>query len=308
MMRKLLIISMILVTATTALALGEARLTGTILDTAGEPIPNAEVTVVALEKMNFSRTFKAARDGSYTIFLLDGTIRYEFTYGAEGYVPQVETMKLNLVPARNTRDITLLRENEELDTSTIHFEDAEVPPAVTTYNEGVGLVISEDYAGAIAKFEEAVRLDPDLAAGYMALARVAARTKQWQKAIAAGEMAIELMGEDSSMAAVLAESYNAVGNKEMEAKYRAIAPTDPAVLFNEAVPHLNANRDEEAAALLKRALTIDDTFAKAHYELGAIYARQQSNDLAKKHLRRYLELESTGENAAFAREMIKYLD
>jgi tetratricopeptide (TPR) repeat protein len=308
-MRTVLITAMLLVLAPGLLAVGEARLTGKIVNSAGDAIPDAEVRVVATEKMNFSRAFKGGKDGTYAIFLLDGTIRYEFTYAAEGYVPHVETMKLNLVPARNIHDVTLLKPNEQVrSTTTVPMEAAEPEPAVVVYNEGVALANSGDDAGAVAKFEEAIGLDPELSAGYVALARVAARNKQWERAIEAGEKAIDLTGDDPSIALILTEAYRATGNAELAAKYRQMAPAHPAILFNEAVPHINANRDAEAAELLRQALAIDDDFARAHYELGAIYARQQSNDLAKKHLTRYLELEPTGENAAFAREMVKYLD
>lgn len=308
MKKTLLVASMLLVMAPAALAVGEARLTGRIVNSAGEGIPNADVRVVATEKMNFSKSFKAGRDGTYAIFLLDGTIRYEFTYAADGYVPHVETLKLDLVPAKNTNDVTLLRPNEQLRSTTVPMEEAQPDPAILIYNEGVALANSGDDDGAVAKFEEAIGLDPELAAGYVALARVAARNKQWEQAIAAGEMAIDLTGDDPSIALILSEAYRATGNAEMAAKYRSMAPAHPAALFNEAVPHLNANRDEEAAELLREALALDETFARAHYELGAIYARQQSNELARKHLSRYLELDPNGDNAPFAREMVKYLD
>jgi tetratricopeptide (TPR) repeat protein len=308
MKRALLVAAICFVMAPAALAVGEARLTGKIVNSAGEAIPNAEVRVVAMEKMNFSRSFNAGRDGTYAIFLLDGTIRYEFTYAAEGYSPHVETLKLNLVPAKNINDVTLLRPNEQQRSFTVPMEQVEPDPAIVIYNEGVALANSGDDAGAVAKFEEAIRLDPELAAGYVAMARVAARNKQWEQAIAAGEMAIDLTGEDPSIALILSEAYRATGNAELAAKYRSMAPAHPAALFNEAVPHLNANRDAEAAELLRQALALDETFARAHYELGAIYARKQSNDLAKKHLTRYLELDPDGDNAPFAREMVKYLD
>lgn len=288
-------------------AVGEARVTGVVLDTEGKPIPEVDIRVTAVEKMTFEKDFKADDEGHFAIFLLDGTIRYQFEFSKEGYVPRREVWKLNLIPEKNSKEVVLMKASEARQASS-GTEVTAANPAYVIYNEGVELANKGQDAEAIAKFEEAVAADPELSAGWTALARIASRAEQWQKVIEAGETVLELTGEDAVISTLLADAYTALGDTENAKKYRKMAPANPAVLFNEAVPHLNANRDEEAEKLLKQAVAVDDTFAKAHYELGAIYARQGRNDEARKHLIRYLELQPTGENAAFAREMVKYLE
>lgn len=290
---------------TNAFAVGEARLTGTVTDDQGNPIPEVTITVTATEKMTFKKEFKTDESGDYAIFLLDGTIRYEFAFSKDGFSTVKEVWKLDLAPAKNVQNIVLKPATQA---GPGFGAPAPANPAFDIYNAGVELANSGDDPGAIAKFEEAVEIDPELSAGWTALTRVYSRTKEWKKAIEAGKKTLDLVGEDELIAAMIADAYTMLGDDESAKEYRQLAPPNPAVLFNEAVPHLNANRDAEAESLLKKAIEVDETFAKAHYELGALYARQGKNDEAKKHLMRYLELEPEGENAAFAREMVKYLD
>ena len=98
-MRRSLALSLImsLFVAASAFATGEARLTGKIIDAATrQPIPNATYKIEAVEGKTVKKEDKGRKDGGYTVFLLDGTIKYKFTFSAPGYAPYEETMKLKL--------------------------------------------------------------------------------------------------------------------------------------------------------------------------------------------------------------------
>src|SRR5258705_11367034 len=93
--------------ATNAFAVGEARITGKVIDGATkQPIPDATINVTAISGHNFKEDFKVDKNGSYAIFLVDGTLKYKFTFAATGYGAYVEDMKLKLRET-NTTDITL---------------------------------------------------------------------------------------------------------------------------------------------------------------------------------------------------------
>ncbi|MDX1581995.1 MAG: tetratricopeptide repeat protein [Thermoanaerobaculia bacterium] len=305
-MKRIAVLSIaIAVTITSNLfAVGEARLTGVVTDPQGDPLSNVVITVSATEKMTFEKQFETDEEGRFSIFLLDGTIPYRVTFEKEGFATFEDVLKLDLLPQQNHEEIVL---GAERPAESEASEDA-TSPAYVAYNEGVELANAKENAAAIEKFEESVTIDPELSAGWGALTRVYARTGQWEKTVEAGEKTLDLVGEDEVIASLLADAYAKLGNEEMAQKYRRMSPANPAILFNEAVPHLNENRDEEAEQLLKQAVSVDDTFAKAHYELGSLYARQGKNEEAKKHLTRYLELEPNGEDAPLAREMVKYLE
>ncbi len=170
-MRRSLALSLLLcaAVATNLFAVGEARITGKILDSVTKaPLPDATVMVVSApgSGKNFKQEYKAAKDGGYAIFLLDGTIKYVFTVSAPGHAPYEETMKLKLGEP-NARDFEL---SPGTSTPSGTALKAVADPAVVAYNEGASLANEGKDVEAIAKLEEAVKAKPDLVAGWSALA------------------------------------------------------------------------------------------------------------------------------------------
>src|SRR5205814_1950708 len=74
--------------ATNAFAVGEARITGKVVDAATkQPITAAAINVTAIEGHTYKENYKVDKNGSFAIFLVDGTIKYKFTFTAPGYNP-----------------------------------------------------------------------------------------------------------------------------------------------------------------------------------------------------------------------------
>ncbi len=305
MPRSLMLALAMLALAANAFAIGEARITGKVTDAiTKKPIENAVVTVVATEGKTFRQEFPAKKDGTYAIFLLDGTLHYEFTYTAPSYRPYKEVMKLKLGEP-NSRDIELVPESAA--TATVPAAEIKVDPAVAAYNEGAQLANDGKDAEALAKFDEAVAAKPDLAAGWQALARVNLRTKNYAKAIEAANKALGFDADDPDMYAILYESYKATGDSAKAAEARKKMPANASILFNDAAKAINSGKDAAAEPLLNQAIAADDKFAPAYYELGMLYVRSGKNADAKTNLMKYLELDPTGKDAATAKEMLKYL-
>jgi tetratricopeptide (TPR) repeat protein len=310
-MRRTFALTLILLAlpATHAFAIGEARMTGKIFDAATKkPIEGAVVQADATEERTVSQKFPAKKDGSYTVFLLYGTIRYKFTVTAPGYEPYVETMKLKLGET-NSKDFFLAKPGSgATGPAQVNVEVKEkVDPAVDAYNAGAHLANAGDVAGAMAKFEEAVAAKPDLLAGWMAIAKTALKAKQYPKAIEAAKKVVEIDDEDTEMWAVLHQAYTATGDKANAAIAEKKLPANASSLFNEAARLINQGKDGEAEAALKRAVEIDDTMAVAWYELGMVYVRTAKNADARQALTKYLELEPNGKDAPTAKEMLNYL-
>lgn len=309
-MRRSLALSLVLslFAAANVFAGAEARMTGKVIDAATKkPVPDAVVHLEAIEGKTVKQELKVRKDGSYTVFLLDGTIRYKFTFSAPGYVPYEETMKLKLGET-NVREIELAKEGAVPAGAAVPAAAAgKVDPAVEAYNAGAALSNAGDYAGALAKFEEAVAAKPDLTAGWMALAKVASKTKQHDKAIAAAQKALEIDNEDTDMWMVLFAAYTAKGDKANAAIAEKKLPANASALFNQAARLINEGKDSEAETALKQAVSVDDKFAKAWYELGMVYVRTGKNADAKEAFGKYLALEPSGSDAATAKEMLSYL-
>lgn len=306
-MRKSLTLSLLIVTiaATNTFAAEAVRLTGVVTDAATrKPIPNAVVTARATEGKTFKQDFKVKKDGTYAIFLITGTIPYEFTYSAPGYRSFSETTKLK-IGEPNTRDIPL-SPTQQSEVSVPAAEIA-IDPATAAYNEGASLANQRKDTEAIAKFEEAVAAKPDLIAGWQALAKVYNRTKQYPKAINAANKALEFDSDDTDMNAVLYDAYVATGDKAKAAELKRKLPANAGSLFNDAARAINSSKDAEAEPLLKQAISVDEKFAAAHYELGMLYVRTGKNADARAHLEKYLELDPSGKDAPTAKEMLNYV-
>lgn len=306
MRRSLSLSLMSLLVAANLFAVGQARMTGKIVDAqTKEPIPNAVVHVEAMEGKTVKLDQKAKADGTYAVFLLDGTLKYKFTFSAPGYAPVEEVGKLKLGET-NIRDYELQKVGAAAAPSAVGGA-AEADPAVVAYNEGAALSNSGDLNGAIAKFEQAVAAKPDLTAGWMALAKVSAKAKQYDKAIDAAKKALEVDDTDADMWTVLYNSYSAKGDKANAAIAQKKMPANASALFNQAAQLINAGKDAEAEAALKQAVSVDEKFGKAWYELAMVYVRTGKNAEAKEAFTKYLGLEPDGKDAATAKEMLAYL-
>jgi tetratricopeptide (TPR) repeat protein len=309
-MRKTLAVCALVVStiAGNAFAVGQARITGKVVDAATkQPIPDVVISVNATEVKNFKDQYKAKKDGTYAVAILDGTIHYKFVWSAPGYAPYEEVMKLS-IGEPNFKDIELSK-GTAAGAAPVIVQQAQavVDPAVIAFNEGAALANQEKNGEAIAKFNEAVAAKPDLVAGWQALARVQLRMKAYPKAIEAANKVLALDPEETEMHSILYEAYTATGDKAKAAEEKKAMPANPTVLFNDAARAINAGKDSEAEGLLKQAISADETFAQAYYELGMVYVRGGKNAEAKKNLEKYLELEPSGKDAPTAKEMLKYV-
>ncbi|HEY8713270.1 MAG TPA: carboxypeptidase regulatory-like domain-containing protein [Thermoanaerobaculia bacterium] len=304
-MRRSVMLALVVVAfAANAFAIGEARITGKVVDAVTKkPIKDAVITVVATEGKTFKQEYKAKPDGTYAIFLLDGTLHYKFTYSAAGYRSYEDVMKLKLGEP-NFRDVELASSTV---TATVPASEIKVDPAVAAYNAGAELANDGKDTEALAKFEEAVATKPDLTAGWQALAKIALRTKNYPRAIEAANKALTGDPDEMDMYGVLYESYKATGDKVKAAEARKKMPANAAGLFNDAAKAINSGKDADAEPLLRQAIAADDKFAPAYYELGMLCVRKGKNADAKTNLQKYIELDPNGKDATTAKEMMKYV-
>ncbi len=306
-MRKSLALSLVLLAtiAGNAFAIGQARITGKIVDAVTKkPVENAVITVMATEGKTFKEDYKAKADGSYAVMVLDGTLHYEFTYAAPNFRPYKEVMKLKLGEP-NVKDVELVPGNAAVTTG--EKGEIKIDPAITAFNDGAALANEGKDPEALAKFKEAVAAKPDLTAGYQAMAKIYFRQKDYANAIVAANKSLETVNDDTDMFGILYESYKATGDKVKAEEFKKKLPANASMLFNDAAKAINAGKDAEAEPLLKQAIAADDKFAQAYYELGMLYVRSGKNADAKENLNKYLELEPTGKDAPTAKEMLKYV-
>src|SRR5258708_9323468 len=199
----------VLALAGNAFAGSEGSIVGKVVDaTTKQGIANATIHVSATESRKLEQDYKTDTDGTFKIFLVDATIRYKFTITAPDHASYVETIKLKLGDT-TTREFAL--STSAVAATPVAPKAAD--PSVTAYNDGAKLFNEGKYPEAVAKFEEAVKGKPELIAGWEALARAAAKVKDYPKAIEAATKALDLAPHDTDMFPIPAQPHQTPGNK-----------------------------------------------------------------------------------------------
>lgn len=289
----------------------EARLTGKVTDSTGNPIEGVTVTVTTKNIGTFKLVLKTDAKGKYASIIADATIPYHLKFEKEGYVPFEGEKK---IPVGDTGglDAKLLKVSE----AKAAAPAAAPPPssgdvAVGAYNEGVDLLNAGKKDAAEKKFLEAVQKNPDLPAAWRALTVVAYERKDWAHTLEYGEKATELDPSLTNLYAMMAQAARQSGNKkaadEWQARFAESAPETPETLYNKGVEAYNQNKMREAESSLSKALEVKPDLALAHFWLGMAQINLKKNADAKAHFQKYLELDPKGSEADSAKEMLSVL-
>jgi type IV pilus assembly protein PilF len=185
--------------------------------------------------------------------------------------------------------------------------------AKKVHNEGVALLSAKDYAGAAAKFQDALNIDPNLEEALIGLAAVDLQLGRNADAATAAE---KILKADPKNAQAIKIRYNAcltLGDKaRLEEALVGLAAVEPAVathgLLQMAYEAYDANDMALAKQRFGKLLQIDPNVAQAYYWLGVINVSQGDTAAAKTNLERFLQLAPNDPEAKSARQMLKELN
>jgi|APFre7841882724_1041349.scaffolds.fasta_scaffold30357_1 Tfp pilus assembly protein PilF len=294
--------------ASVALASGQARVSGTVVDTTGKPIGGATITVTCPEAPTFKKVLEAEQNGGFRLLLLDATKSYNFHVQAAGYAPYDHVIKVGIGTMDNEFTFTLQSDRE----ATAAQQQAILEqPGYKQLEDGLELMRAGQLDAARVKFSEAVAAVPDLAAAWGGLADIDYRAGNHASAIQNAKSCLDHDAQNTKCLAIAANSSKELGDVEAHhaymMRYQELNPDDPTTLFNQAAEYLNALDDERARPLLEQCLAVDPKFPECLFEYAMVLLRSGDMEGAKAHLERYLEAAPEGSNAAAARETIKYL-
>ncbi len=163
--------------------------------------------------------------------------------------------------------------------------------------------------GAIARFKEAVELDPNLASAHSALAQIYYSREAFDESLAAAEKLLEIEPENVQGRRYRYLVLDARGDSGAAEALDAYGLVDPqgAAGFLYQLADLDFRRDDRAAAKSKalKAVELDSELPRVHYLLGQIYASTDTAK-AKVHLQKFLELAPDDPEAGMARDMLQY--
>ena len=293
------------------------RLVGTVTDSSGAPVEGVTLTVTTPSLKIFKTTQKTDAKGKYSIVLQDCTMPYHVEFQKEGFITASEDKKIP-INDQGTLDMTLKRTSEAAKPAAGAPGAPAAAPAksgsdqaVESFNAGVEAMNKGDKAGAEAKFLEAVQKNPDLPAGWNALAIMSFEKKDWAKTLEYGGKALDLDPSLTNLYPMMAESAKASGDKKAAAEWAAknaeANPDSPEILYNKGIEAYNKGKMKDAEASLEKAVAAKPDFANAQFYLGMASFNLNHKDSAKEHLQKYLELEPNGKEAGTVKEILPLL-
>jgi len=285
-----------------------ARLRGTVVDSADNPIANVVITIVTDEVDGFEKIVKVKDNGTFSTLLLDATKTYRFLVEAPGYIPHEREVKVPAGSADSDFTFTLVTEGEMQERERAKVLEQ---PGYKEMNQGRELLEQGKTAEAEVMLEAAVAAVPDLLPAWIALTDIAFEEEDYAKALERAKECLELDDESLRCLAIASNACQQLGDNDGRAeyltRYQELNPEDPGALFNQAADFLNKMDDDSARPLLEKCLEADPDFPKCIFEYGMLQLRGGDMEGAKGSLQHYLEVAPDGVDAATAQETIKYL-
>jgi len=290
----------------------QCRATGAVKDSAGEPLSDVTITITTPQITSFNLDVKTDAKGNYATILQDCTMPYHLKFSKEGYLPFDIDKKIPIgeIASINAK-LMSKTEAQAKGAAQAAPQMSSNDKAVMAFNAGVEAMQAGDKAAAETKFLDAVKQNPDLPAGWQALAQMAYEKKDYAKALEYGQKATDLDPSLTNLYQMMADAATKSGDKKAAADFQArwaeANPDSPDILYNKGVEAYNKGKMKDAEGLLTKAVESKPDFANAHFWLGMACFNQNKKAPAKEHLEKYLELDPSGKEASTAKEILPLL-
>lgn len=172
--------------------------------------------------------------------------------------------------------------------------DGDRTQAKALLDKGKQLYRDDQDSEAVAAFQQAVKLDPDLAEahfrlalGYEALAKQEDAESQYKKAVEAYKKHLEASPDDAEAHYNLGQTYANLGNySEAIRSYRQatkLKSDDPDMYYDLGVAHTKLAQYDQAAAAFSKSLEIDPEYYRAQDALDEAKEGVKRIRVGKKH-------------------------
>jgi len=281
---------------------------GKVTDRDGNPVPDTTVTFVDQSNAQNRYEIKTEKDGSYLYAGLP--------YSSEGYKVSVKVKDLPEVSkTTKVKTLELVEMNFDMRTDLVVQEtkQAVANPAADAQD----LLKMEDYAGALAKTDEALKMEDKSNEKAVLLIRATCFEKmsrkedelatylKFQELYPKSDNEKQIIGKIADIYADLGDKANADKYKKM---YKDMGGLVIAENYNEGVNRLNAGDAQGAAEFFKKAIADDPNDADAHREMASAMARLGDFGGAVEHLKLYLKMKPNAEDAEQWKEAIRQLE
>ena len=174
--------------------------------------------------------------------------------------------------------------------------------AIDAFNEGIGKIQAGDAAGALPLFEQAVEIDPTIAAAHRTIAAIRHNLGQLDEALEPARRYLEMEPMPPDFASMFFDIFAAAGDpRAEEAKQLAIeagmgAELAPGV-FSQGVQAVRRSDHERAVELFREAASLNPRLHQAYRNIGTIFFNDGKYEEALVELDRTLELDPGNQEA-----------
>jgi Flp pilus assembly protein TadD len=298
---RFLAVPMVLALALPALA-QTGLVKGKVVDAEGKPVPDAPVTVEFMEGVSRKLSTKSDRRGEFVqLGLQSGGYRVSST------VDKLGTGFVDIrVRVGQTSEVTIRLSTVPPGT------DPKVAALRTAFEQGVTASRANDHDGAIAKFQEALTLQPNCHECYFNMGYAYLQKKDEKQAEESWKKSLEQKADHAETLNALATLYNNQKRFDdaaaISAKAAAAAPAGNAdAVYNQGIILWNAGKIAEAKVKFEEATKADPNHADARFQLGMANLNEGKIPEAVASFEQYMKMAPTGQFAGQAKAMLAQL-
>jgi len=285
-------------------------LKGKVVDEAGKPVPDVDISLDYTGEMNLHFTAKTDKNGVWTRAGLVAIGRWKITAKKGDLIGIIPSQEIYLGGAKEVADIVLRPASGGAGGG---MDAAKKAAAIKVLAEVNTALAANDLDAAIAKLTEAnTKIDKCIDC-YVRLGDVYTKKSELDKAEEAYKQAIVLDEKSADAYEGLAVVYNTqkkfdqagtASAKATELRGASGGGGDATSAYNAGVIFWNQSKIPEAKAQFQKALQMNPAMAEAQYYVGMCLVNEGKLPEAKTALEAYLKMAPTGANAPTAKAIL----
>jgi Tfp pilus assembly protein PilF len=292
---------------------GKARLGGTVIDEARNPVSSAKVVLTFMKNQSIQRETTTNKKGDWA-FLGLGSGFWRITVTAEGYQPLSKDVEVSQIEL-NPKEILVMKKLEKMDPSAIRDEAslAFIDRANQLFNE-------KNYDEALTILQQLLEKNPNTYQIHILIGDCYREKGDFDKAIESYDKAIEEAKKDEKMGTeIIAKALAGIGNchfkkgdfETAQSFFKQSIDTYPeneALAYNVGEIYFSSQKLDEAIQYFTIATQIKPDWPAPYYKLGLVNLNKADYEKAKEHFRKFLELEPDSELSAQVKNILEYLE
>jgi tetratricopeptide (TPR) repeat protein len=290
---------------------GKGRLGGTVVDSAGNPLPGVKVTLTFSENENLVFEAKSGKKGEWS-FLGLGTGNWILVASAPGF--QIFQQTINVSQLAVNPKVSIVMKRPEKSGEALSDEKS-----IALLDQGNQLYKDGKYDEAIAVYEQFLQVNPGLYQIKVSIADCRREKGEFDQAIAIYNEVIAQAASDPTMGKDMAgRSLAGIGNcylkqgklEEAQGYFQKSidsSPKDEVLAYNVGEIFFSNQGLDQAIRYFELAAQIKPNWPDPYLKLGYVYLNKADNAKAAENFEKFLALEPEGERAALAKNILSFI-